>query len=77
MDIKSPCVTCRGKGVILCEECRGSGHVTDPSNPDARVTCPLCHGECELPCRGCEGKGSLDSPSILLPRKPDTTNAIF
>jgi hypothetical protein len=50
------CPTCKGKGVVKCGHCSGTG-----KNPGwvASGNCPTCKGLREIRCPNCQGKGKI------------------
>ena len=53
---RESCLRCRGRGSMLCPDCRGTGVV--PSSYwkiTGKMECPTCQGECLIPCPKCKG----------------------
>lgn len=77
--IEQECNYCKGKGIIGCSRCAGSGLVTKKNvfniveyfecercSGNGRLTCPTCEGtKVEIgACRTCQGTGRLNSEKI-------------
>lgn len=77
--IEQECSYCKGKGIIGCSRCAGSGLVTKKNvfniveyfecercTGNGRLTCPTCEGtKVEVgACRTCQGTGRLNSEKI-------------
>lgn len=78
-EIEQECTYCKGKGIIGCSRCAGSGLVTKKNvfniieyfecercDGNGRLTCPTCEGsKLEVgACRTCQGTGRLNSEKI-------------
>jgi hypothetical protein len=78
-EIEQECTYCKGKGIIGCSRCAGSGLVTKKNvfniveyfecercDGNGRLTCPTCEGtKVEIgACRTCQGTGRLNSEKI-------------
>jgi len=78
-EIEQECNYCKGKGVIGCSRCAGSGLITKKNvfniieyfecercEGNGRLTCTTCHGsKLEVgDCRTCQGTGRLNSEKI-------------
>src|SRR5690554_5294605 len=77
--IEQECSYCKGKGIIGCSRCAGSGLVTKKNifniveyfecercEGNGRLTCPTCEGtKMEVSaCRTCQGTGRLNSEKL-------------
>lgn len=78
-EIEQECTYCKGKGIIGCSRCAGSGLVTKKNvfniveyfecercSGNGRLACPTCEGsKVEVgACRTCQGTGRLNSEKI-------------
>src|SRR5690606_4050906 len=78
-EIQQDCSYCKGKGIIGCSRCAGSGLVTKKNvfniveyfecercDGNGRLTCPTCQGtKLEVSaCKTCQGSGRLNSEKI-------------
>lgn len=78
-EIEQECSYCKGKGIVGCSRCAGSGLVTKKNifniieyfecercDGNGRLTCPTCHGtKVEVSaCRTCQGSGRLHSEKL-------------
>ena len=78
-EIQQDCSYCKGKGIVGCSRCAGSGLVTKKNvfniveyfecercDGNGRLTCPTCQGtKLEISaCKTCQGSGRLNSEKI-------------
>jgi len=77
--IEQECHYCKGKGVVGCSRCNGSGMITkmnifkiveyfecERCSGNGRLTCPVCEGSLKevSSCRTCGGTGKLSSEDV-------------
>ncbi|MCE7057520.1 molecular chaperone DnaJ [Algoriphagus sp. AGSA1] len=77
--LEQDCHYCKGKGVVGCSRCSGSGMITkvnifkiveyyecDRCHGKGRLTCPVCEGNLKevSSCETCRGSGKLSSEVI-------------
>jgi co-chaperonin GroES (HSP10) len=55
------CPACDGKGVIVCDSCRGSGG----SLVVKEGRCAKCRGDRDIPCPECKGKGVIEGGLVI------------
>lgn len=78
-EVEQECSYCKGKGIVGCSRCAGSGLVTKKNifniieyfecercEGNGRLTCPTCQGtKTEVSaCRTCQGTGRLNSEKL-------------
>lgn len=78
-EVQQDCSYCKGKGIVGCSRCAGSGLVTKKNvfniveyfecercDGNGRLTCPTCQGtKLEVSaCRTCQGSGRLNSEKL-------------
>ena len=78
-EVEQECSYCKGKGIVGCSRCAGSGLVTKKNifniieyfecercDGNGRLTCPTCQGtKMEVSaCRTCQGTGRLHSEKL-------------
>ena len=78
-EVEQECSYCKGKGIVGCSRCAGSGLVTKKNvfniveyfecercDGNGRLTCPTCQGtKLEVSaCKTCQGSGRLNSEKL-------------
>jgi DnaJ-class molecular chaperone len=57
------CLGCRGRKVVNCPECKGTGRVRSSYfTIDGTMRCPTCEGSGKVWCPDCDGKGFVILP---------------
>jgi len=78
-ELEQPCHVCKGKAIVGCSRCAGSGMLTKKNvfnileyfecercDGKGRLTCPVCEGAkvTHSKCRTCNGSGTIGSDEL-------------